>query len=253
MVPTLDNTFGRAFRAVADLPAVLGADGLYWDEMDAVDYDAPRTTERPWDGRTCVLDAAGRVERSVGLVNLLSDDAKRAYTAGRLVLANSPPTTRGLQAEPILRMVETQHGTGAGALTHLSDPLGYLGTAADWESVRTRLAEGLLVVGTRLDYTYDLPARLFPFTPEYLQPGTLRGRERIVTLQSGTHGWVGGAGGVRAFRYDADGHEHPTSWRVKRRRGGIFVRVRLGPGEVAVLERHAVSSARASTRAGRPT
>lgn len=83
---------------------------------------------------------------------------------------------------------------------------------------------------------HDLVDRLFPFTPESLQPGTLRGRERIVTTEGGTHGWRDCPGAVHAFRYDATGREHAADWRVKRRRGGAFLRVRLAAGEAAILE-----------------
>ena len=73
------------------------------------------------------------------------------------------------------------------------------------------------------------------FTPEYLQPGTLRGHERIVTTQSGTHGWRTCPGAARAFRYDGAGYEHLADWHVKHRRDGAYVRVRLAPGEAAIL------------------
>ncbi len=242
MVPTVDNSYGRALAAVPSDMAALGADGLYWDEMDAVDYEMPRLTEGIWDHRTCELDAGGRVTRRLGLTNLLSDAAKLAYADGRFVLGNSPPTTRRFQARPDLRMVEAHHGAGWGVFGHLTDPLGYIGKQrTEWGAVLELLDEGLLVAGTRLDYSYDAPARMFPFTPEYIQPGTLRGRERILTVRSGTHGWVHATGEVTTFRYDASGHEHLARWRIKRRAGGIFVRVRLAPGEMAVIERRAGS------------
>ncbi len=250
MVPTTDDTFGRALAAVPDAMRALGADGLYWDEMDGVDYGAPRMTTARWDGHTCLLDADGTVRKRVGLVNLLSDEAKLTYARGRFVLGNTPPTTRAFQRGGPVRMVEAQHNSGWSAFTQLSDPLGYIGARTDWQTVVEKLGEGLLVAGTRFDYAYDLPARLFPFTPEYLQPGTLRGRERIVTITSGTHGWPdAGSDAIAAYRYDASGREHVASWHVKRRGAAVLVHVALAPGEAAVLERARVADV--SPSAGR--
>src|SRR5262249_16086443 len=109
MVPTTSNTFGVAMRAVPAAMGDIGTDGLYWDEMYAADYAAPRVTARVWRGHTCDLSATGTVERRVGLVNLLSEEAKLAYADGCFVLGNSPPTTRSFQARPDVRMVEAQH------------------------------------------------------------------------------------------------------------------------------------------------
>ena len=72
----------------------LGADGLYWDEMDGVDYARPRLTARLWDSHTCVLTADGAVEKRVGLASLLSEPVKLSYAGDGFILGNTPPTTR---------------------------------------------------------------------------------------------------------------------------------------------------------------
>lgn len=237
MVPTTDNKFGRAMREVAHAMRELGADGLYWDEMDGVDYSGPRFTTAPWDGRSCTLTGRGEVTAKIGLVNLLSEDAKLAYAGEGFVLGNMPPTTRRFQDRGDLRMVEAQHNDTWGSFVHLTTPLGYLSTHGDWSAKVRKIDEGILPVDARLDGDHDLDARLFPFTPEYIQPGTLRGRERIITTRAGTHGWATQRGVVRAFRYDTAGKEHDAPWRVKHGAGGTFIRVTLARGEVAVIER----------------
>jgi hypothetical protein len=234
MVPTSENRFGRALAGVAAAMRDLGADGLYWDEMDAVDYSAPRITRGTWDGHTCGVDDAKGVRRKLGLANLLSDEVKLALVRDHPVLGNSPPTTRRLQHR--LAMIEGQHNRVWGSFAHLATPLAYIGARSDWAAVVEQIDAGMLVAATRLDYGWDAP-RMFPFTPEYIQPGTLRGRERIVTTRPGTHGWIDRDGAVRAFRYDRDGHEAPAHWHVKHRGHGVLVRVRLGPGEAGVIER----------------
>ncbi len=237
MVPTGANSFGRAMRDVAHAMRGLGADGLYWDEMDGVDFRAARVTFGMPDGRSCAMSDIGTVGEPYGLVNLLSEAVKLEYAGTGLVLGNTPPTTRRFTDRPDLRMVEAQDERAPwGPMAHLTTPLAYVGNRRDFASARAKIDEGLLPVTSALDVEHDLTARLFPFTPEYLQPGTLRGRERIITTESGTHGWRRCAEPVRTFRYDDAGREHAAEWRVKRRHGGAFVRVRLAPGEAAVLE-----------------
>lgn len=236
MVPTVGNGFGRAMGAVVRAMRELGADGLYWDEMDGVDYRAPRATTNAWDGRSCVLGEDGAIRAKLGLVNLLSEAAKLGYADAGVVLGNVPPTTRRFTERSDLRMVEAGELQPWGPMAHLTTPLAYIGNRADWAMVLAKIDEGLLVAGARIDYDHDIVARLFPLTPEYLQPGTLRGRERIITTQSGTHGWRSCAGAVRAFRYDTSGHEQRADWRLKRRHGGAFLRIRLQPGEAAIVE-----------------
>jgi len=238
MVPLGDDAYARALDEVVRAMRDLGADGLYWDEMDGVDFRSPRVTTRTWDGHTCALADDGTVEMKLGLVNLLSDAVKERWANAGVTLGNVPPTTRRFTARADLRMVEAESAAEPwGPMAHLTTPLAYVGNRRDFAAVREKVDEGLLPIGARLDLAHDVAARLFPFTPEYLQPGTLRGRERIVTTEAGTHGWRDCGGEVRAFRYDAAGRERiAESWHVKRRRGGAFVRVELAPGELAILE-----------------
>lgn len=236
MVPTAGNAFGRALDDVVRAMRDLGGDGLYWDEMDGVDYRAPRVTTAAWDGRTCALDGDGAVGARLGLVNLLSDAVKVRWADAGFTLGNVPPTTRRFTDRADLRMVEAASASEPwGPMAHLTTPLAYVGNRRDFGAMRAKIDEGLLPIGTRFDYVHEITARLFPFTPDHLQPGTLRGRERVVTTTSGTHGWGECPGVVDAFRYDADGREHPAAWRVKRRRGGAYVRVGLAPGEAAIV------------------
>jgi hypothetical protein len=238
MVPTTNNAFGNAMAHIPPAVHALGADGLYWDEIDAVDFSRPRLTERTWDKRTCRLGPDGSVEQPMGLVNLLSESVKLDYArAGGVLLGNGPPTTRGFQDRPDPHMIEAQHNDSWGAFAHLGTPLGYTSARKDWDIVLAKIDEGLLIAGTPLDYPHDIVARMFPFTPEYIQAGTLRGRERIVTTRSGLHGWSSGTGPVKLFRYDANGKEHEAAWKVEEKDGSVLVWVELGPREAAVIER----------------
>jgi hypothetical protein len=235
--PAGNDDYSRALDDVVRAMRDLGADGLYWDEMDGVDFRLPRITTRTWDGHTCALADDGTVETKLGLVNLLGDAVKERWADAGLTLGNVPPTTRRFTARADLRMVEAESAAEPwGPMAHLTTPLAYVGNRRDFAAVREKIDEGLLPIGARLDLAHDVAARLFPFQPEFLQPGTLRGRERIVTTEPGTHGWRECAGEIRVFRYDGGGREHLAGWHVKRRRGGAFVRVTLAPGELAILE-----------------
>jgi hypothetical protein len=238
MVPTTGNAFGKGMAKLPDEMRALGANGLYWDEIDAVDFGKPRFTEHAWDKRTCRLGPDGSVERPLGLLNLLSEAVKLDYArAGGFVLGNGPPTTRQFQDRPDPHMIEAQHNDTWGAFAHLTTPLGYISARTDWDIVLAKIDEGLLVAGIPLNYPHDIVARLFPFTPEYIQPGTLRGRERIVTTRNGLHGWAAATGPLKLYRYDANGKEHEAAWDVTEKNGGVSVRVELGPREAAVIER----------------
>lgn len=239
MVPTIGNAFGRALPAVVAAMKDLGADGLYWDEMDAVEYSAPRVTAGQWDGFTCRLDRNGVVRAKLGLANLLGDPLKARLAQDTVLLGNSPPTTRRFQDRHDLRMVEAQHNDTWGAFAHLTTPLGYLGSWVDWPRLRAKVEEGVLVAGGSLDRPVPFIARMFPFTVESLRPGVLRGRERIVVTRSGSYGWPGATRDVRQFRYDGTGAEHPGAWPVERRGDGdgVSVQIGLAPGEAAIVER----------------
>ena len=157
MVPTIDNGFGRALPEVVRSMRDLGADGLYWDEMDGVDYRVPRVTTSAWDGHSCTLGDDGAVEAKLGLVNLLSDTAKLASAAAAgFVLGNVPPTTRAFTERADLRMVEAEDFEPYGPMAHLTTPLAYVGNRRDFAIVRAKIDEGLLVAGARFDVDHEI-------------------------------------------------------------------------------------------------
>jgi hypothetical protein len=237
MAPTVANTFGKALRAVIERAKSLGADGIYWDEMTTASYGGPEITFDRWDRRSCTLAHDGEIRKRVGVTNLLSDAVNMSYAeAAGMLLGNSPPTTRGFQQRPDLRMVEAQHNGEWGSFAHLTTPIGFIGSRTDWDTVLEKLGEGVLTATSGLANPSDISARMYPITPDYIQSGTIHGEERIITIQSGAHGWRNG-GEVKAFRYDRSGTEHPADWRIRRERGAVLVDVQLGPREAAVIER----------------
>jgi hypothetical protein len=216
----------------------LGADGVYWDEISAVEYSSPAVSFAHEDRRSCILGDDGRVERRIGLVNLLSAKSKleHARLAGT-VFGNGPPTLMAMQKRDDLRMIEFQHDPKWAGFAHLTTPLGYLGGRREWSAIVETIDHGLLPATPYRDYPHEILKRLFPLTPEFIEAGTIRGRERLVTTRSGLHGWPNGGGSLRAWRYDDEGREHEARWDPEVRGEARYVTVRLAPGEVAVVER----------------
>jgi hypothetical protein len=249
---TWGGRYARTWRVVslagteyeAELSAVvrqmreLGADGVYWDEISAVEYSSPAVSFAHEDRRSCVLGEDGRVERRVGLLNLLSAKSKleHARLAGR-VFGNGPPTLMAMQKRGDLRMIEFQHDPEWAGFAHLTTPLAYLGGRRDWAAVVESIDHGLLPATPYRDYSHEILRRLFPLTPEFLEEGTIRGRERLVTTRSGVHGWPSGGGRIRAWRYDEKGREHEAPWASETHGDARYITVTLGSGEVAVVER----------------
>ena len=241
MVATLANSFGRAMLDVVDAYMDdIGADGLYWDEMENVAYGYPLLTYAIPDGRSCLLDPATyTIRQEVGITTLLGEEHRlavidRTRAKGGTLMGNGPTTTRRLLERRVQRMVEIQHNDYWCHEGNLDSPLGYASSRRDFGNVTRALAMATLLVGTRLDYEYETCRYTFPFTPIELHHGYLLGQERIITLHSGRYGWPGETVPCRLLLFDAEGRLRETREVTA---GPERVAVELGEGEVAILER----------------
>ncbi|MGQ9732277.1 MAG: hypothetical protein ACUVX8_13525 [Candidatus Zipacnadales bacterium] len=243
MFATLENTFGKAMLEVVDAYlGEIGADGLYWDEMEHVSYGAPLITYSQLDGHSCILDPQTyTAKQQIGITTLLGAAHRAAVVQkvraqGGFVLGNGPATTRQLLDLHVQRMVEIQHNEVWAYEGHLNSPLGYASSRLDFGNVTRALSMAMLLVGTRLDYPYDISRYLFPFTPLELHHGYLLGRERIITMHSGSYGWHGEETRCMVRIFDPEG-------KLREERGPLMVsdtqrmEIKLAEGEVAVIER----------------
>ncbi|NUP98455.1 MAG: hypothetical protein HUU35_01235 [Armatimonadetes bacterium] len=242
MVATADNSFGKALLETVDCYMdEIGADGVYWDEMEGVGYGAPLLTYDQPDGFSCILDPKTyTVQREVGNTILLGEGHRLAVidkvrAKGGTLMGNGPSGTRALLERQVQRMVEIQHNEYWSYQGHLGSPLGYGSGRMDFGNVVRGLQLGCFLVGTRRTYEHDISKHLFPFTPIELHYGYLLGRERIVTLHSGAYGWVGETVPCTVRIYDKDGKERQVSEAVAA--PNQKVKVDLQPGEVAVIVR----------------
>lgn len=241
MAPTRAGSFGQAMLEVARrYMTELGANGLYWDEMENVAYGAPLVTYDPVDGRSCVADPTrpGGL-RQVGDTVLLGKDFRLAVVdqtlnLGGVVMGNGPTCGRELLGRQVQRMIETQHNDFYAYEGNLQTPLGYLGGDNQFAAVVRLLNMGVLPVGNRLSYPWEITRYLFPFTPILVYPGCLVGQERIVVTHSGKWGWPGERVACRVLIFGTDG-------RLKAQREAVAdlaeggLAVELEAGEVAVL------------------
>ncbi|MBC7387382.1 MAG: hypothetical protein H7301_14615 [Cryobacterium sp.] len=236
--PTLENSYGRALFDVVDLGKKLGADGIYWDEMESLDYSGVRATRGAWDGFSCELDDHQRILGKIGYLNLLSKGAKEAFAerAGA-VMANSPPTTRRLGLRQDLHMVEGQHRSDYSTYAHLTTPLAFIGSEDDWNRILAPLDHGLLPLSVRLGYRTSFLAKIYPITPVELYSGAVLGRDKIVARRSGHYGWKTACESVHVIQYDSEGEEIDFTGTMERRVGSCLVNVELGRNGAIILER----------------
>jgi hypothetical protein len=243
MFATLRNSFGKAMLDVVDAYMDdIGADGLYWDEMENVAFGYPLLTYAQPDGRSCILDPETHaVKQQVGITTLLGAEHRAAVVEkvrakGGFVMGNGPTAVRKLLDLHIQRMVEIQHNDVWCYEGNLDSPLGYGSSPLEFSNVTRALAMATLLVGTRLDYPSEFSRYTFPFTPIELHHGYLLGRERIITMHSGSYAWPNETVRATVRYFDRDGMiratEGPLSISAKQP-----AKIDLGEGEVAVIER----------------
>jgi len=249
--PTTTNAFGRAVARNVDLILEeIGADGVYWDEMEYSAYQYHYGA--PWDGCSADIDArTHRITRLKSSVALLSQAwrlalARRILARGPLI-ANGQPHTRSMAQLHFPRFVETgspSHCVGAQLfspialgdhLTERSEPDAYrrMLLALDYGCLY-HWYNDLTVIPTHPTLT----EHMYPITPLELHEGWIVGRERILTKRSGLFGW-GDRSRHEVHAYDEDGRElQGFRAPLVRRDGATYSELRLAEGWSAVVIRH---------------
>jgi hypothetical protein len=249
--PNATNEYGRAVAKNVDLILdEIGADGVYWDEMEYSAYQYHYGD--PWDGCSADIDpSTHRITRLKSSVALLSQDwrvalAKRILKRGPLI-ANGQPHTRTMARLRFPRFVETGSPSNcAGAQMHSPIALGdHLTERSEADAYRMML--------TALDYgclyhwyndmtvipTYPtLTGHMYPITPVELHEGWIAGKERIITKRIGLFGW-GDKSRHEVHAYDEVGRGVPDfKAPLVERDGAHFSELRLPEGWSAVVISH---------------
>jgi hypothetical protein len=249
--PTPGNSFHDALMQSVDvLVDDIGATGAFMDGF-MYGYGSRYTYDR-WDGHTVELDPETHaIKRKVGSVLLLSQPslvefAQRMHAKGAVVVANGTTMTRTIGELPLIVDQECSSGPNV----HLAQTPCALGNPGVIRSEIDVYRDALDKLKWGVLYFYygegslsypSLPREMYPITVESIHSGTVRGRERIVTLHSGVYGWPGSRELHQAYRFNALGLQVPAEFVSTADADGVRTEVRLDRDESAVLKRLPVS------------
>ena len=221
--PTMENSFGKAMiRAMRYMVDEIGATGMWADGFVSgyaqVGGNTGGYSYDRWDGHSVDIDPATKLvtrkKTCVPWVSLpvLKKTVQIIAAAGGVTLTNSGRNagSRSLWQENIISSCEGSRK--AVIALHLGRTPASLSSAAptpraSYRDILKKLELGSLYFWYR--YTMDhktLVEHMYPITLESIHPGTIRGRERIVTKYSGVYGWRGDRSLHVVYLYDARGY-----------------------------------------------
>jgi hypothetical protein len=241
--PTLENSFGKAFRAALETQKrELGADGFYIDETNLPSgLSADPITYNAWDGCSAILDPKTfAIKHKIGYTFLLSEKyqnqlIKEMSAEGTWFLGNGAPSTRSQNNSKWPRFVEAQVVVSNARLAQLYTPLAFGSGAPSVEILRRELAYGVLHSCNGPSDKTGIVGKFFPITPTELHNGWVQGKERVVTSVSGKFGWANEKFGYRIWSYRADGAPVEAAPQWKTATG--LVQVEVPENGIAILER----------------
>ena len=209
--PTIENSFGKAMiKAMEYMMDEMGATAM-WADGYLSGYVKGLYSYDRWDGHSVTIDPKTKlVTRKKNLVPYTSGPALKKVIRliadrGGVLITNGLPGPRSFWKEHYLTSNETGGGDARpiGGL-HLGRTVTPLGNPSAIKNERDIYRDIL----AKLDFgalywwygAYSLPSHktlvehMYPITFESIHPGTVRGRERIVTKRSGIYGWHGDRG-----------------------------------------------------------
>lgn len=248
--PTEANAYGRAIRRNVEIILNdIGADGVYWDELEHSAY--PYHYGEPWDGCSADIDARTmKIARTKSSVTLLSQPWRAALIKEIMArgpfIANGQPNTRTIARLKFPRFVETGSISNCSrAQLHspiaLGDHLTERSEAGAYRNMLAALDYGCVshwYSDAQVIPVYETITRyMYPITPVELREGYIIGKERILTNRSGLFGW-GDASGHEVHVFDDTGREVPD-FRAPRveRDGAAFTELRIAEGWSAAIVR----------------
>jgi hypothetical protein len=245
--PTPGNSFHEALLHSADVMMdEIGCNGAFMDGF-MTGYGS-RYIYDHWDGHTVEIDPETKtIERKMGSVLLLSQPslvefAERMRAKGGVIVANGVVMTRTIGRLPLIVDQECRSGPDvhlAQTSVSLGNPHAIHGETDVYQDVLDKLRWGNLYFyygeGT-LTYP-SLPQQMYPITIEEIRAGTVKGKERIITLDSGVYGWEGGRELHCGYRYNPLGMQVPAEFLTRVDGEGVRTRVSLEAEESAVIKR----------------
>jgi hypothetical protein len=250
--PTPGNSFHNALMKSVDvLMDDLGCDGAFMDGFMS-GYISQWTYDR-WDDHSAEIDPATKtIKRKMGSVILLSQPSMIEFTRkirdkGGVVVANNTVYTRSICNE---KHIIFDNECASGPEMHFAPTATVLGappfkTEKDvYLDMLDKLSWGelFLYYSDRFKLTYpSLAAREFPITFEEIRSGLVRGKERIITMNSGVYGWPGDRFLHAVHKFDSRGAPVPNDFNTTVDNTGVRTELKFRKNESAVIERLPVS------------
>ena len=243
--PTLDNSYGRALMDSVDVMMGNEVPGRVCRRLSlGMVANTPMTT-----GTVSVpyRPGTGEIKRKKASVLLRTQDLMLAWNRkmrerGGILIATAL-YLRGPCAESVITEKEVTEGPDVPLLptpATMGVP-SLCGTETGlYKDVLNKLRYGNLYFyyNEPKDLKYEsLPARMYPITVETCHAGCVRGRERIVTMNSGIYGWPGARELHVVYRYDSRGHRVGHDFITTADADSVRTELLLDAGESAVIER----------------
>ncbi len=219
--PTMTNSFGKAMiEAMERMLNDMGATGM-WADGYISGYVRGGYSYDGWDGHSVSIDPETKLitrkQICVPYVALpvLKKVARMISDAGGVLVSNGQPGSRSYWEEDTITSCETA-GSDARSISalHLGRSVTPLGNPSAIQNERDCYRDML----RKLDYGalyfwYGNPRithktlveHMYPITFDAIHAGTVGGKERIVTKQSGVYGWHGDRSLHIVYLYDARG------------------------------------------------
>jgi len=248
--PTPGNSFHDALMKSVDVMMDdLGFDGAFMDGFFAGyisqwSYD----TDLRWDGHSAEIDPRTKtIKRKVNSVLLLSQPSMIAFARkirdkGGVVIGNSAVFTRSICNEKyIIYDSECASGPGlhtAPSVTALAAP-PFNTEKEIYLDMLDKLSWGMMFLyyNERINLSYpSLAAKQFPITFEEIRSGLVRGKERIVTMNSGVYGWPGNDSLHMVYKFDDRGAPVSHNFITTVDKGGVRTELKFRKNESAVIE-----------------
>jgi hypothetical protein len=246
--PTPGNSFHDALMKSVDVMMdEIGVDGAFVDGF-LLSYGGPWTYGGRWDEHSAEIDPATRtIKRKVSSVLLLMEPsmiqyARKIHDKRGVIIANGPMITRNIAKE---KYIFFDAECEAGPHCHLAPTILSLADGPFrsekelYRDVLDKLRWGVLYIyyNDRIPLTYNsLGTMEFPMTFEEIRSGMVKGKERIVTMNSGVYGWPGDHRLHLIHEFDSRGGAAPHQFVTTADLAGVRSAVQFGQHESAVIE-----------------
>ncbi|MEA1950716.1 MAG: hypothetical protein U9N87_04990, partial [Planctomycetota bacterium] len=251
--PTMENSFGKAMiEATRYMVEELGATGMWADGFISgysyVDGNGGGYSYDRWDGHSADIDPktklVTRKKTCVPWVTLpvLKRVIRIIAAAGGVTITNEGPdypTPRSLWNEETIASCE---GSPKSLIAlHLGRaPCSLSSPVADSEAAYRDILEKLnygslyFMYADKLEHK-TLLEHMYPITIESIHQGTVRGKERIVTKNSGVYSWPGDRSLHIVHLYDSSGRHARNNFLSTADRSGVRSKLQLKKDESAAV------------------